>query len=438
MFGILKTYMTAGLKQDEQYIVNESQEISLGETPFWTEQLLKAFPAFKHKNYQLYFIGQLISLIGTWLQMIAQQWLVLELTNSAFWVGAVSAVGSLPILIFSLFGGVIVDRFPKKKILIFTQVSEMLLAFILGLLAILQIVNLSEIVILAFLLGLVSALDMPARQAFAIEMVGREDLPSAIALNSGIFNGARVVGPALAGLTIGIVGTGGAFLLNGLSFIAVIIALFFITTNISIPKIHPHPLQAIKDGLTFSFSHPIIGTLLIFTAINSVFGWSYTTIMPVIAKNVFHQDATGFGYLIAISGIGALLGAILVSTFSRKIKASIFILGGNALFAVSVLLFSLTSHIFSASPFLFLAGLGLISNFSMVSTAIQQLVGDHIRGRVMSIYTLMFLGLSPLGSLQIGFVSEHLGPLFAIRLNAVIVLTFGLILAIRSKKIREL
>lgn len=421
---------------EDKYIISESQEISVGEAPGWSEKLLSAFPAFRHRNYQLYFTGQLISLIGTWLQTVAQAWLVLELTHSVFLIGLVSALGSLPTLFFTPFGGVIVDRLPKKQIIIFTQASLMILAFILGILTILRVINVAEISILAFLLGLVTALDMPARQAFVVEMVGKKDLASAIALNSGIFNGARVIGPAVAGITIALLGTGGAFILNGVSYIAAIIALFLIRVAQILPKIHPHPLESIKEGFKYSFSNENIRTLLIFTAVTSIFGWSYSTVMPVIVHDIFKGGADSLGYFYSAAGIGAVLGVIFVSAFSKRVDNLYFILGGNFLFVLSIILFSFTTSMYLALIFLFLSGLGLISQFAMVNTSIQHAVSDHIRGRVMSIYTLMFLGMSPFGSFQIGFVAEHFGSEFAIRLGAFIMLIFGVYLFFNRKKIQ--
>lgn len=389
------------------------------------QRFLKAFPALKHKNYRLFFIGQFISLIGTWLQMVAQGWLVFTLTNSAFWVGIVAAAASFPVLIFSLFGGVIVDRFDKRKIMILTQIFSMILAFILGGLTISGLINIFEIILLAFLLGITTVLDNPARQAFVIEMVGKEDLVSAIALNSGISNGARVIGPGIAGLLIAFFGIGQTFIINGISYIAVIMALLFIETRTILSKTHPHPLKAIKEGLRYSFSHPIIRTLLFFAAISSVFGWSYGVLMPVVAQNIFHQGATGLGYLYSATGLGAVLGTLFVSAFSKKISPRFFILGGSTLFAVSIILFSLTTRLRFAMPLLFLSGLGLISQFAMLNSTIQHLVGDHVRGRGMSIYMLMFLGMQPLGSFQIGFMAEHFGSFWAIRFGAFIVLIFA-------------
>lgn len=402
------------------------------------EKIIGAFPAFKHTNYQLYFAGQLVSMIGTWLQVIAQGWLVLQITHSAYWVGVVSAIGTFPSLIFSLFGGVIVDRFPKKNILYFTQISSMVLALLLGILTVAGYIQLWQIIIIAFLLGIVNALDGPARLSFAVEMVGKEDLPSAIALNSAIFNGARVVGPGVAGILIASFGVGGAFILNGLSFIAVIFALFLMKVKEIIADIHPNPIRAIKEGLSYSFSHPLIGTLLIFTGITSVFGWSYVTIMPVVADEVFHRGVSDLGLLYVSAGVGALIGTVVVSAFAKRFSPVNFILAGNFIFTSMLIIFTYTNNFYLALFFMCVSGFGLIIQFSMMNATIQGLVKDSFRGRVMSIYMLMFLGLSPLGNFQIGYFAEHFGSMLAIRLGAVVVLISGAIFFFYRSKIQLL
>lgn len=400
-------------------------------------KLLQAFPAFSYRNYQLYFAGQSLSLIGTWLQIVAQGWLVWQLSHSALWVGIISAIGSLPVLFFSLFGGVVVDRLHTKSILLFTQSLEMFLALTFGILTVYHVISIILLAILTFFFGVVSALDMPARQAFMVEIIDKKHLSSAIAVNSGTFNGARVVGPAVAGILIATIGTGGAFIVNGISFIPAIIALLLIRVARAAPQIHSSPIQAIREGLLYAFTHPIIKTLLIFAGITSVFGWSYATIMPVIAQNVFHQGATGLGYLYVASGLGSVVSTILVSIYGNKISSNIFIIGGSFLFSMAVISFSFTSFFPLALFFLFFAGMGLVVQFSMMNTLIQQMVENNIRGRVMSIYMLMFLGISPIGSFLIGFLSQHLGSMLSIRLSVSIVFLYTIYLFFIRKKIQK-
>lgn len=423
--------------KDEEFLISESAELSFGENSTWVAKLLAAFPAFKSKNYQLYFAGQLVSMIGTWLQVVAEGWLVLTLTNSAFLIGLVTACATVPSLLFSLYGGVIVDRLPKKYILLFTQTSAMILALLYGTLAILHRINIYEIMGLAFLLGTVNAVDIPARQSLVVELVDdRESLNSAVALNAGIFNAARVVGPGIAGLIIALVGSGGAFLLNGVSYIAAIGALYFMTLSIKVEKHDMHPIQAIKDGIRYSFSHPIMRILLIFTAVVSIFGWSYTTEMPYIAKHTFNLDATGLGYLYGANGLGALIGTFLLSAFSKKFSKTIFILGGCWLFTLSIFLFSFTHILLFGLVTLFFAGVGLVAQFATVNTTMQHMVEDTMRGRVMSIYSLLFVGLIPFGSFEIGWVSEKFGTSLALQVSMVVVFAFSLYVFFKRKKIR--
>jgi MFS family permease len=423
-------------RKEEQYLINQSPEIAVGENTIWTRHF-QSFPALQSKNYRIYFFGQFISLIGTWLQIVAQGWLVLQLTSSPFLIGLVAALATAPSLLFSLFGGVVVDRFSKKKILYFTQSANMVLALFLGILTMLGYASVPVIGIIAFLMGTVNALDAPARQALVPELIQKSQLPSAIALNSGIFNAARVVGPGLAGLLIALVGTGGAFIANGISYIAVLIALYFVTIKEAPPARSLHPVQAIKEGVSYSYSHPIIRVLLLFVGIVSIFGWSYSTIMPIIAQNTFHLDAKGLGYLYSATGLGALLATYLVGKFAGRVRPLLFIVGGNTLFGICLILFGFTSSFTIALVLLFLIGLGLLCQASMMNTMVQGMVLQQFRGRVMSIYILMFLGMAPIGNFEIGFLTEYLSIPWALTINATIILLFGFLVFLYRNKIRN-
>jgi MFS family permease len=289
----------------------------------------------------------------------------------------------------------------------------------------------------AFLLGTVNAVDAPARQAFVSDLVSKEQLASAIALNSGIFNAGRVIGPSFAGFLIAFWGTGGAFIANGLSYIAVIIALFFLRIDETPSAVTLKPLAAIKEGVRFAFAHPIIRTLLLFTAMISIFGWSYTTIMPVIAKNVFHLEAKGLGYLYAATGLGSLVATYIVGAYSKKIQSVFLIIGGNTLFGISLILFANTATFNVALVLLFFTGLGLLLQAAMMNTIIQGMVKKEFRGRVMSLYILMFMGLAPVGNFEIGWLTESLGTAWAISINAAIILIAGLTLFTYQRNIRE-
>ncbi|MBI2033211.1 MAG: MFS transporter [Candidatus Levybacteria bacterium] len=419
---------------DPQYWDELASEFSLFDFSAWKQGIYNLFPAFGYRNYRLYFVGQLISLSGTWMQIVAQGWLVLQLTHSAFYVGLISAITMLPVLLLSLFGGALVDRMSKKKILFVTQGVAMILAFVLGLLTLFHAINFFIVAILAFLIGVVSAVDRPARQAFAVELVKREDLASAIALNSAIFNGAGVIGPGIAGILIALIGTAGTFLLNGFSYIAVLIALYYIRVSPYVSTTHPHPFEAIKDGLTYAFGHPLIKNLLLLTAVTSVFGWSYSSIMPVLAQTVFGQGAQGLGYAYSSAGLGALVSSFIISIFAKKISYRKFVFGGNAIFSFALLLFSFSVNFSIALILLFFVGMGLILQFSMINTTLQHTVEDTIRGRVMSIYTLMFMGLLPFGSFLMGMLGEHFGSQIAVRMGAVVVITAGTVLFFTTRK----
>lgn len=419
--------------KEEEYLVSESPEVAVGENTIWAR--FTSFPALQSRNYRIYFFGQFFSLIGTWLQIVAQGWLVLQLTSSPFLIGLVAALATAPSLLFSLFGGVVVDRFSKKKILYFTQSASMVLALLLGVLTNMGLASVPIIGSIAFLMGTVNAVDAPARQALVPELVGKQRLASAIALNSGIFNAARVIGPGLAGMLIAWVGIGGAFIANGISYIAVLIALWFVNIR-EVPAARTlNPLQAIREGVAYSFSHPVIRVLLLFVGMVSIFGWSYTTIMPVIAKNTFHLDAKGLGYLYMATGAGALLATYLVGAYGNKVPPLVYILGGNTLFALCLILFSFTTNFTLALVLLFFIGLGLLSQASMMNTMVQGMVKQEFRGRVMSMYILMFLGMAPIGNFEIGYLTEHLGVAWAFTINAVIVLLVGLLVFLYRQRI---
>lgn len=395
------------------------------------------FPALKNKNYRLYFLGQSISNIGSWIQVVAQGWLVLQLSQSAFWVGFIAALGSLPVMFFSLFGGVIVDRFPKKIIIYITQASAMVLAFTLGISYVLKIISLPEIAIIAFLSGIVNAIDVPARQSYVYDMVGPQDLHSAISLNSAIFNSARIIGPACAGIIIALLGLSGAFMINGLSFLAVIAALYFIHTQETVHNKKLHPLEAIKQGFIYSYQHSVIKTLFMITIITSIFGWSYSAIMPVVAQNVYHQNAAGLGYLFTAIGFGAITTVIVTAVFSKKISKLKFIFIGNVIISIALILFSFTQTVYGAYPVLFLLGFGMLMQMTTINTVIQTLVNPKYRGRIMGIYALCNMGLFPLGSLQIGYLTEHFGALLAIRFAGLMMVGAGILLFIYRKKLSQ-
>lgn len=402
-------------------------------------RLLSAFPAFESPNFQRYFPGQVISMIGTWIQMVAQGWLVLEITGSAFDVGLAAAASTLPPLFLSLLGGVVVDRYPRRTILFWTQSAAMVLAFILGIFAMTGTVTIWIILLLSFLLGCVNALNVPALQAFLSEIVEREHLASAIAMNSAIYNVSRVIGPAIAGFLISATGTGTAFLVNGVSFFAVILSLLSMKNLPKKPaaKVTQNPFQAIREGLHYSWKHPLIRTSIFFIAIISIFAWSYVTMLPVIAKHTFGMDASGMGYLYGVSGLGSVVGTILVSIYSRKVDRLVFIAGGTILFAFALIGFTFTTYLPAALFFLFVSGFGLVSAVSTLSATIQSSVDDRFRGRVMSLYMMIFMGFMPIGNVEIGYLSEHFGTGIAIRIGCLVTIVAAVVLIFTSRGVRR-
>jgi MFS family permease len=386
------------------------------------------FRALRHRNYRLFFWGQLVSLIGTWMQQTAMSWLVYEITNSKFLLGAVAAIGSAPMMLFSIWGGSLADLYPKRSILVATQTAQMICAFLLAAGVWAGFANATFIVVIAALNGIAMGFDMPARQAFTVEMTSREDLLNAISLNSSVVNGARVIGPSLAGLMIGTVGTAMCFLFNGLSFIAVIAGLLMMR----LPKFERKidilsPAEHAWNGILYSIKHQRVRTILLLFLAVGVFGWSYMVVMPAFARDVLGRGADGYGILMSASGIGALVGALVVATFGHRFTPRKLALGGVWLFSAALLAFSLTRNFYVALGFLFFAGFGMLLFFSTTNTVLQTIVPDDMRGRVMGVWSLIFGAMIPLGSLEAGVVAHWLGTSFALGLGAIVCAVSGLI-----------
>jgi MFS family permease len=398
---------------------------------------LDAFRALRHRNFRLYFGGQLISLIGTWMQSMAQAWLVLKLTNSPMMLGVVSFANYVPILLVALFAGVVVDHVDRRRLILTSQTMLMLSAFVLSALTWTGVVRVEHVIILAAINGCVSAFDLPARQAFVVEMVGREDLPNAIALNSMVFNGARALGPAVAGILIAVIGLAGCFFLNGLSYLAVIWSLF----EMDVPRRIATSFGAVvllrlREGLNFAWHHRPSLVLLILIAVSSGFGLQYTVLIPVFARDILHGGPRAYGLLLAAQGIGAVLGGTVMASRSSAPRA----LRQNLTFGLFV--FGVAIAIFGLSPWMILslcaqmfAGAGQMNYMATTNTMLQLFVSDELRGRLMSIYTLSVIGMAPLGSLEVGFVGEHLNARVAVVICAVVSLLCGVTLLSQLKMI---
>lgn len=388
----------------------------------------QTFAALKHRNYRLFFAGQLISLVGTWMQNTAQSWLVYQLTGSKLLLGIVAAVGSAPLLLFSMWGGSVADRHPKRVVLLFTQSAMMLLAFVFAGLVWSGWVRPWHIMALAALGGIAMAFDMPARQAFVVEMTSREDLLNAVSLNSSVFNGARVVGPAVAGFLMAQAGLAMCFFLNGLSFVAVLAGLMMMRLPPFVPPATPTSTwQHAMDGFAYAVRRRRVRTLLLLVAIVGVFGWSYSVLLPAFARDELGVGTRGYGMLLSANGIGALCGALTVATYGNRLPHRLLVFGGLGFFSLMLLLLAVTRNCYLAMALLALAGAGMLLYLSTSNTVIQTSIEDSMRGRVMGLWALMFGGMMPLGGLVAGVLSHWLGVPRTVALGAIICGTTALV-----------
>jgi MFS family permease len=387
-----------------------TRTLFMGTTPGAPSRISIALRALRHRNFQLFFSGQLISLVGTWMQNVAQSWLVYRLTGSSFLLGSVGFASQIPIFLLSPIGGAVADRRNRQKLVIATQVSSMLLAFVLAAITLLGIVKVWHVFVLAALLGLVNAFDIPARQAFLVEMVGKEDLMNAIALNSSMFNGARVVGPAIAGILVASIGEGWCFFANAVSYIAVIAGLMMMRVPERIrPATLNSALNDIVEGFSWVWSTGPIFSLLLLVGIVSLVGMPYAVLMPVFADHILHSGARGLGILMGFSGAGALIGALALAAKSGLQGLGTWVAASSAAFGVFLALFAYSRMFWVSAVLLIPVGIFMMVQMASTNTLIQAMVPDHLRGRVMSLYSMMMMGMAPLGALLAGGVSEHVG-----------------------------
>ena len=366
--------------------------------------------ALNHRDFRLFIAGQLISLIGTWMQSVAQSWLVLELTNSPFKLGLIGTLQFGPMLCFSFIAGAVADRLPKRRLIIGTQTALMCQAFTLALLAWLGHVQYWHVAILAACYGLANTLDMPARQSFIVEMTSKDDLTNAIALNSAMFNGARMVGPAVAGLLVDRFGVAPAFGLNGLSFVAVIIALSAMHTE-GLPRGRTGTTvrQDIAAGLRYALGTPRVALILGLLLAVSLFVINHNVLVPLLARDVLHEGAHGFGLLMAALGVGAITGALILAVFGKsRLPVALLLAAAIALCALTVVLAAIRSF-WPAAAMLTLVGLAQIVFMANCNTTLQLTVPDNLRGRIMSLYAFVFVGVTPIGSFLVGTVAEGFG-----------------------------
>ena len=382
----------------------------------------KTFSAFKHRNFRLYFSGQLISFTGTWMTTTAQGWLVYQLTGSKALLGVVAAAASAPMLFFATWGGWVADRYPKRSVVVTTQICSMILSLTMAALVWTQIVQPWHIIVVAVLGGINMAFDMPARQSFVIEMTSREDLMNAISLNSSAFNCARIIGPSIAGLLMANVGIAMCFLIDGVSFIPVIAGLLLMRLPKKEARLESEsgPLGQALEGFRYVWQHRRVLTILTLFTVVGIFGWSYSVLMPAFARDVLHLGARGYGLLMAGSGVGALLGALTVASAGHILSTRAMSLGGVWIFSAALILFAFNKNLYLAVLLLALVGFGIVLYFSTSNTVLQSIVPDEMRGRVMGIWALIFGGMIPLGSLEAGVLADFIGTPATMAIGALI------------------
>jgi MFS family permease len=394
--------------------------------------------SLRHRNYRLFFFGQLISLVGTWMQSVAQQWLVYRLTHSPALLGWVGFAGQIPIFFLATFGGVLADRRNRLHILVGTQSASMLLAAILAILTLTHSIQIWHIFVLATLLGAVNAVDIPTRQTFVADLVSRDDLPNAIALNSSMVNGARIVGPAVAGLVVASIGEGWCFFANAVSYLAVIAGLLMMNVKYMPVAKTASAFRHVVEGYRYVASTAPVRVLLVMLGIVSLVAMPYTILMPVFADEILHGGASALGMLMGSSGFGALTGALLLARRQRLRGLGKWVAAATSAFGVSLILFSQSRNFSLSMLFLYPAGFFLMTQMAASNTLIQSMVPDRLRGRVMAVYSMMFMGMAPLGALLAGSLARTLSAPTVVALSGSIGVVVGILFAFRLPSIRPL
>jgi len=385
--------------------------------------LATRFRALKHRNFQLFLIGQLISLIGTWMQNTAQQWLVYRLTGSAALLGVFAFASQFPMLCLAWMGGYVGDRYNRHRGVITTQTISMVLAFLLALLTLTHVIKTWHLIVIAFLVGIVNAFDVPIRQAFFVHMVGKDDLPNAIALNSSIFNGARVIGPAVAGFAIALVGEGWCFFINGLSFVAVLVALQMMSIEpTDLRGAKENPVRSFVEGFRFAMNDRPIRSALFLLSLLSFFGLQYSVFLPIYASDILHGGARTLGVLMSAAGVGAVLGALHFAARTEYKGLARWIAATCTVCAMGLVVFSFATTFRLCAAVLFVVGFAATSQMAATNTIIQQRVPDALRSRLMAVYATLFMGVMPIGALLAGGIAKHIGAPRTILLFGLVVL----------------
>ena len=394
--------------------------------------------ALQHRNYRLFFSGQTVSLVGTWITRIATSWLVYRLSGSVFLLGIVGFFGQIPTLILAPFAGVLVDRWNRHRILVVTQFLSMLQSVALAVLTFAGIITVVDVLILQVVQGIINAFDTPARQTFVVEMVeDRADLPNAIALNSSMVNASRVIGPSIGGLIIAAVGEGWCFTIDAVSYLAVIASLLAMRiVKLERDRPETHAWEALRNGFRYVTHFAPIRESLLLLALVGTMGMPYTVLMPAIASGVLHGGPHTLGYLMTASGVGALGGALYLASRTTVLGLGRAIVVATMTFGVSLVAFSLSHTLWLSLLLMPFVGGGMMVEMASTNTIIQTIVDDHMRGRVMAFYTMAFLGTAPLGSLLAGFVADHIGPMKTIMLGGTSCIIAGAVFAMRLPRLR--
>jgi MFS family permease len=375
--------------------------------------------AFRHRNFQLFFGGQLISLIGTWMQTVAQAWLVYSMTKSALLLGSVGFASQIPVFLIAPFGGITADRVNRQRLVIATQTAAMILAGILAGLTLSGRVQVWHIFVLASLLGVVNAFDIPGRQSFIVDMVGKEDLMNAIALNSSMFNGARIIGPAISGILVAKIGEGWCFAANSISYIAVIAGLSLMRVHCA-PRASKHsPMEDIIEGFRWVNHTKVIRALLLLLGLVSLVGMPYVVLMPVFADKILHGGARGLGILMGATGVGAMFGALTLAAKTGIKGLGRWVAFACGSFGISLFCFSFSTHFWLSVALLLPAGYSMMLQMACSNTLIQTMVPDRLRGRVMSVYSMMFMGMAPFGAFFGGALAHHIGAPITVAMGGV-------------------
>ncbi len=398
------------------------------------------FRALSHRNYRLFFGGQSISLIGTWMQQIAVSWLAYRLTDSAVGLGVVGFSTRIPALVFAPFTGVLADRWNRHRTLVVTQTLSMIQALILAALVLTELITIWEVIVLSLFLGTINALDVPVRQSFIVDMVeSGEDLSNAIALNSTMVNGARLIGPSVAGVLIAAVGEGMCFLLNGLSFIAVIAALRAMIVRPKEKTAQGQRIwQELKEGFTYAFGSLPIRALILLLAVISLMGMPYVVLMPIFADKILHGGPRTLGFLMGATGIGALLGALYLASRKNAVGLMKVVVFASGIFGAGLIILSLSRQLHFALFILVVIGFGMIIEMAATNTLLQTIVDEDKRGRIMSFYTMAFMGMVPFGSLLAGSLADTIGTPETIMLCGICCILGSLVFALKLPAIRKI